>query len=274
VNKEKDIARSHMLADLNWKDLAALIQHETFFVLLPVGSTESHGPHAPLATDALISTAVCQRAAERLQERSCEAYVLPPLCYTVTETAREFPGSISISPETDSTIISEICTSLIKQGMHRICIFNSHFEPSHIKAIYDAIERVQASMGGRVLFVDVTRKRYSSRLPDAYQRAETHADLYETSLIMAVDPSLVNEERRKSLPCLPMNLADKLFKEGLNSFIAFGMTEAYCGDPASASAQEGERLLETLSNFVVEDIKEYLAGRAHAAGRGLYGRES
>jgi creatinine amidohydrolase len=265
--------QQYMFADLNWKDLAGLIQHKMFLVLLPVGSTESHGPHAPLATDMLISTEVCRRSAIKLHKRSYEAYILPPLCYAVTETAREFPGTISISADLDSAIMSEICTSLIKQGIGKICIFNSHFEPPHVKAIYDAMEKVQADTGVRVLFVDVTRKKYSSRLPEEYRKAETHADRHETSMIMRIDPSLVNEERRKALPYVPMNLADKLFKERLDSFRAFGMTEAYCGDPASASADEGERLLELLSDFILEDVEEFFTGHAKAVQRGLYGRE-
>jgi creatinine amidohydrolase len=263
----------YLFADLNWKDLAGLIGHERFLVLLPVGATESHGPHAPLATDVLISTEVCQRSAVKLHNRSCEAYILPPLCYAVAETAREFPGTISISAELDSAIVAGICLSLVRQGIAKICIFNSHFEPSHVKAMYDALEKIYADTGVRVLFVDVTRKKYSSRLPDAYRKAETHADRYETSMIMRIDPDLVNEERRITLPYVPMNLADKLFKERLDSFRAFGMAEAYCGDPASASAAEGETLLELLSDFVVEDVEEFVAGSTKSFERGLYGRD-
>jgi creatinine amidohydrolase/Fe(II)-dependent formamide hydrolase-like protein len=70
-----------------------------------------------------------------------------------------------------------------------------------------------------------------------------------------------------------MNLADKLFKERLDSFRAFGMAEAYCGDPASASAAEGETLLELLSDFVVEDVEEFVAGSTKSFERGLYGRD-
>ena len=60
----------------------------------------------------------------------------------------------------------------------------------------------------------------NSQLPSAFQRGETHADRYETSAILAIDPSLVNEERRKALPCLPISLVDKLFKEKLNEATA------------------------------------------------------
>jgi len=80
------------------------------------------------------------------------------------------------------------------------------------------------------------------------------------SAIMAIDPSLVNEERRKALPCLPISLVDKLSKEKLTDFLEFGMEESYCGDPASATREEGERILGTLSRLVVEDAEKLLLG--------------
>jgi creatinine amidohydrolase len=111
--------------------------------------------------------------------------------------------------------------------------------------------------------INAERSHYlfaNSQLPSAFQRGETHADRYETSAIMAIDPSLVNEERRKALPCLPISLVDKLFKEKLTDFLEFGMEESYCGDPASATREEGEKILWTLSRLVVEDAEKLLLG--------------
>jgi creatinine amidohydrolase len=199
--------------------------------------------------------------------------VLPALTYAVTECARNFPGTISISPEVDSGMISGICLSLIRQGMAGICLFNRHFEPTHAQCIYDAIERVEKASGVRVAFTDVTRKKYSFRLPSAFQRGETHADRYGTSAIMAIDLSLINEDRRKALPCLPISLVDKLFKEKPSDFLEFGMMESYCGDPASATIEEGELILEAPSRLVVQDAEQLLHGTQAPLERGLYGKE-
>jgi len=256
-----------MFANLNWKDLAAHRDSGRLVLLLPLGSTESHGPHGPLSTDITISTEVCLRAAAALVERGHEAWVLPPVSYAVTECARAFPGSISLTPEVETGLIADICGSLVRKGMDRIALFNSHFEPAHLRCIYDAAKRVESETGVRVLFTDVTRKRYAERLTEAFQKGETHADRYETSLVMAVDPGLVNEERRCKLPYLPVNLVDKLFKEGLDEFREFGMPEAYCGDPASASAGEGEDLFTRLVGFLVEDVET-----SFTPGPGLYAR--
>lgn len=263
----------YMFANLSWKDVEELKKDPRFVLLLPIGSTESHGPHAPLSTDVSISLEVCLKAAENLQRLNYRAYVLPPLSYAVTECARKFPGTISISPDVDRGLISDICLSLVRGGVDKIGLFNSHFEPAHVKCIYDAVQHVEEKTGAKILFTDITRKRYSSRLTDVFQMGQSHADKYETSIMMAIDPSLVHEERRKSLPYLAINLVEKIFNEGLDEFQAFGMQEAYCGNPAAASVEEGEKILKLLSDFVVEDIEQLMHDKHVNTHRGLYGRE-
>jgi creatinine amidohydrolase/Fe(II)-dependent formamide hydrolase-like protein len=90
---------------------------------------------------------------------------------------------------------------------------------------------------------------------------------------MAIDPSLIDEERRRTLPRLPVNLVEKLFEQGLSKFKEFGMPAAYCGDPASASVEEGQMILERLSDFVLEDVEGLISGTGAQIHRGLYGRQ-
>ncbi len=240
-------------------------------LLLPVGATEGHGPHCPVGTDSIIANAVSNGVAERLHEMGYQAYVLPPVSYTVALCARRFPGTISISEETECSLIKEICLQLIRHGMTRICIVNNHGEPGNVRAIYDALQAVYEKTGVRILFPNKLRKKFVKRLSKAFKRGETHADQYETSLIQAIAPSLVHEERRRSLPYLPINLADKIFKEGFDEFSRMGMDQCYCGDPASATPEEGFETLEVLIQITVESLMEMFQGTIPDEGRGLYG---
>lgn len=67
-------------ADLTWTEVRALLESEATPVLLwPVGSTEPHGPHSPLATDLLISLGMCERAVQELADApGLRALILPP----------------------------------------------------------------------------------------------------------------------------------------------------------------------------------------------------
>lgn len=262
----------YMYDNLNMKDLAKLKEKEKFILIFPLGSIESHGPHCPLATDTMTSMEVSLRAAEKLHNMGYEAYVLPPLAYTIAHAARKFPGTITISTATSVAIISEICIQLIKQGITKICICNNHGDPWHIKAIYNACEEVYEKTGVKLIYPDKTRKKYVARLPESYQKAECHGDSYEVSMVMAIDPSLINEERRKTLPHVYVNLVEQMFKKKLDDFKLMGMTESYTGDPASATPTEGEQTLNTIANIIVESIEDRFQGKEEEIKRGLFAR--
>ena len=262
----------YMYGNLNMKDLEELKKKEKFVLIFPIGSIESHGPHCPLDTDELNSTEVALRAAKKLDGMGYKAYVLPAFVYTTSYAARNFPGTINISPETVTKIISEICIQLINQGMDKICICNNHGDPWHVKAIYNASDEIYKRTGVRLIYPDKTRKKYVSTLPLSYQKGTCHGDSYEVSMVMAINPSLINEERRKVLPHVHVNLVEKMFKERLDDFKLMGMTESYTGDPASATAEEGEQTLDTIADIMVESIEDRFQGKEEEVKRGLFGR--
>jgi len=262
----------YMYGNLNMKDLGELKEKEKFVLILPIGSIESHGPHCPLCTDTMTSIEVSLRAAEKLRAMGYETYVLPPFAYTPAHAARNFPGTINISTEISGAMISEICIQLIKQGITKICICNNHGDPWNIRAIYNAYEKVYEETGVKLIYPDKTRKKYMTRLPKSYQKAECHGDSYEVSMVMAIDPSLINEERRKALPHVHVNLVEKMFKEKLDDFKLMGMTESYTGDPACATSTEGEKTLDTIANIIVESIEDRFQGKEEELKRGLFAR--
>ncbi|HZM88649.1 MAG TPA: creatininase family protein [Blastocatellia bacterium] len=227
-------------------------------VILPIGSTEAHGPHLPLATDVIISEEMSLRAATKLNARSVETLVLPTIAYSVTDFSADFSGTISIRKETAAALIRDICVALYAQGARLVAIANSHLEPEHIASINQAIETVKQETGRTVAFPDNRRRRWAEKLSEEFRRGDCHAGSYETSLVMAARPELVREEIRKSLERVPISIAEKI-KEGASTFIEAGGTEAYFGDPRSASREEGEAMYEALSDMVVIAVMEELA---------------
>jgi creatinine amidohydrolase len=226
-------------------------------VILPVGSTEAHGPHLPLATDVIISEEMSLRAAEKLNTRGIESLVLPAISYSVTDFSSEFSGTISIKKETAVALIRDICVSLYNQGARLIAVANSHLEPEHIASMNEAIQAVKDETGRTVVFPDKRRRRWAENLSDEFRRGDCHAGSYETSLVMAARPELVREDIRQSLERVPISIADKI-KEGASSFMDAGGTEAYFGDPRAATQEEGEAMYEALSDMIVTAVIEAL----------------
>jgi creatinine amidohydrolase len=207
--------------------------------LLPLGATEPHGPHAPLATDTIISVGICRRAADRLLGE-LDVFVLPPVPYGVTRYGADFPGAVSISEATLRSMVIEICS-----GFERVVLVNSHLEPEQVWMLRDL---------GLPLF-DVTRRERAERLTEEFRFGAGHAGRYETSLVLADRPELVNKGRMRDLEAKMIDMPAAI-RAGQTSFVAMGMDQAYAGAPAEATAEEGEQTFEALANMLVELVRE------------------
>ena len=244
------------LAQLAYTDVDALrADGRPTVLLLPLGATEPHGPHAPLETDTLISLGICRRAAKRLgDDPDVRAFVLPPLPYGVTRYGAAFPGGVSIGEATLRALVVEIAGSLAAQGFERIVLVNSHVEPEQVQTLRDAV----AELGPSVRLLDLTRRRSAERLTEEFRSGSCHAGRYETSLVLAEQPGLVREERRAVLAAKLIDMPAAI-AAGQTDFMAMGMDRAYCGAPAEATAEEGEQTFETLADMLVELVREVAA---------------
>jgi creatinine amidohydrolase len=245
--------------NLTWK-LAGEALSRGAVAILPVGSTEAHGPHLPLSTDVIISVEMSRRAVEKLATHGIEALVLPPLSYSVTDFSVDFPGTISIRKETAASLIRDVCVSLYKQGARLVAIANSHLEPEHIVSIKQAISQVEQDTGRSVVFPDKRKRRWAERLTEEFRRGDCHAGSYETSLVLAASPDLVREEVREQLRPVEISIANRI-REGASTFTEAGGTEAYFGDPRAATREEGEASYNALADMIAESILETLAGQ-------------
>jgi creatinine amidohydrolase len=243
-------------AELTYPDLEELrADPRPTVLLLPLGATEPHGPHAPLETDTLISLGVCRRAAERLaDDPETRALVLPPLPFGVTRYGAAFPGAVSIGEETLHALVVDLAGSLAGQGFERMVLVNSHFEPEQVGTLRDAV----AGLGPAVRLLDLTRRRNAERLTEEFRSGSCHAGRYETSLVLADNPRLVRHERMTALESRMIDMPAAI-AAGQTDFIAMGMDRAYCGAPAEATAEEGEQTFDTLADLLVELVREVAA---------------
>jgi creatinine amidohydrolase len=245
------------LADLTSPRLAELLADpRTPVTLLPVGAVEPHGPHAPLGTDGIISAGICRRAAESLaDDRDVRPLVLPLLPYGVTRYAAAFPGAIGVGEDTLHALVVDVCGSLAEQGLRHHAIVNSHFEPEQVTTLRRAVDTLRERGDARVGLLDLTRRRHAERLTPEFRDGSCHAGRYETSLVLADAPSLVDRERMRALPAVPVDMPAAI-AAGCTDFVAMGMDAAYCGAPAEATAEEGEATFATLTEILIELVRE------------------
>jgi creatinine amidohydrolase len=221
--------------------------HVVFFTL---GATEAHGPHLPIVTDTVIGAHLSRLAGQRLEEETGARTFLTPVFTTTAATcASSLAGTVSIPAEVEREALKASLSAWLKSGAERVCLVNLHFDPDHMGAINEALEAL-SSQQDRLLFPDFTRREHAQRIGGEFATGDCHGGEFETSLMLAAAPEAVATVYQK-LPEKKVGLV-KAIREGKRSFPEIGMRDGYCGWPAKASPQEGERLYEVLTQIVVE----------------------
>ena len=244
------------LAKRTWPEARELFD-ERLVCLLPIGATEPHGPHLPLDTDVTIARAQAERAVERFAEEGVRALVLPPVAYGLTRFTEGFEGRVTLRPGTLWALLEDVVQSLGEQGVRHVVFVNAHLEPEHVR-ILRGVAADHADAPGhqaRVLFPDNTRRRWAQTLGEEFASGDCHAGRYESSIVLWADPGAVREAERAALPAHEIRLIEKV-QGGASNFVDCGADRAYCGDPAAASAEEGEELVDRLAAMVVESARE------------------
>ena len=232
-----------------WTDVADC---EADLALVPVGSTEQHGPHAPLGTDVLTAEAIADATIERVDESVVRAPAIP---VGVAEEHRHFPGTMWVSPETFRSYVRESIESLAYHGVDRVVIVNGH------GGNVDALREVGARL---------TRDGTAYTLPftwfDAvgdHSSAMGHGGPLETALLRAIDPDLVREDR---LEAASAGAADGWGEWVSHVNLAYDSAEfsenGVVGDPTDGSKELGDELLE-LAVDALERLLEAVAAREY-----------
>jgi creatinine amidohydrolase len=232
----------------------ALQSGKKAIAILPCGATEAHGPHLPLNTDIIISETMAARALPLLEQRGYAAAILPALAYMPAGYAEAFPGTVTVSAATAKALMLDIAMSLKTQGFACLALANSHFDPANVAMLREAAEDIRAR-GLPVAFPDFTRRKLAQTLTAEFQSGACHAGQYETSLVMAARPDLVDETGRLKLKDNPASLTDA-FAKGARTFDEAGGPDAYFGFPRNASTAEGEESYRVMASALVDAIAE------------------
>jgi len=243
----RDPTSNWMLDRVTWEGFAEL-RRQGSLVLLPTGSTEQHGPHLPLGTDAMIATGIASRVAAEHH-----VPVAPPIVYGAFSHPRSgggdrrFPGMVGIQGTTLSRVVADVAGELFHQGFRRLVVVNGHFEnhPFLYEGLESAIDSTDEHEARCVLlnYWDLIRDDDIPLIfPEGFPGWEAeHAGVVETSLMEAMYPELVEPSKDRAggsertavydvLPAPPELIPP--------SGIGWSAEQA--------SAETGERLLEML----------------------------
>lgn len=246
------------LEELSWEQVAALPGSSTVVLLLS-GPLEQHGPHLPLGTDLFEAGLVRERLAARLAEAGWQVLLAPPLPYTTAVLSRTYPGSVSVRKAHLVPFFTDVLNSFASNGLSRLVVVSQHMDPPHIQAWEDACRAAAEQSGARALegyeriLFELFGDGTIGKLLGEAAAIESHAGAIETAITLVARPDLVGDYRR-----LPAVLGGFPSLSGIRDFHEVGDGSGYTGDPARASAELGERLLEEIVSRFFERVCGHL----------------
>jgi creatinine amidohydrolase len=222
-----------LLEELGWPDVEEYLRHDDRLILV-VGSTEQHGRHLTFGTDVWQPWEIARRASDQTG-----VLLAPPLSYGMSLHHLGFPGSLSLRPQTLSSVVADLLESAYGHGFRRILILNGH--GGNVAAIQVALAEVLNELPG--LRVRLENWWHAPEVQAVFDAAFCepggHADAGETSAVMAIRPDVVRLDRAAYSPDSPY--PDFLTVETFLEQFPHGVIG---GDPRLASAQVGEQALQ------------------------------
>ncbi len=246
-----------MMGSLSWIEYQQRLQEENLVVLLPCGALEQHGPHLPLGTDALLSTAIAQGVAEQIN-----GVVAPVISYGYKSQPKSgggqsFAGTTSLDGTSLIQVVRDVLRELARQGAARIVVVNGHYENQWF--LTEGIELAIREVGGadhlRVMRLEywdfLTDDILNCVFPDGFPGfALEHAAVMETSLMAHYHPKLVRLDRIPDVP--PVNFPPyDTFPQRSEWVPASGVLSS----AKAASAEKGELMADHVVKGIAAAIQ-------------------
>jgi creatinine amidohydrolase len=184
MGRSEEEAKPLVLQEMTWTDVEDYLK-TCDMVIIPIGSTEQHGPHLPLGTDSYIATDMAKMISARTG-----VMVAPVLLTGYSVYHSGFSGTLSLKPETMEQVLFESAEMLIKHGFRRIMFLNGHggntiVQSKTIHRINHNTEAIAVALGD-----------YARGEPEPQKDwFDQHAGIGETSVMLFLEPELVRMDR-------------------------------------------------------------------------------
>ncbi|RDI72863.1 creatininase family protein [Halopelagius longus] len=238
------------LAERTWPEVESALESGTRTAVVAVGSVEQHGPHLPLLMDTLAGDELSRRIAEKLGD-ALAAPTIRPGC---SGHHMEFPGTITVPPETLMDLVRSYCESLDEHGFEFVVLVPTH--GGNFAPVNTVAPEVARDIDANVIALadlDENMRLMNEGLRSAgveYEEPVIHAGAAETAIVLAVNEGLVDTDELAVGTEGEISVA-RLLSEGFKSITENGVL----GDPREATVEAGEEILETIATAYADRIE-------------------
>lgn len=220
--------------------------------VIPIGCLEKHGNQLPLGTDILTARTAAALAAEK-----SEVMIFPYLPFGIVSEVKHKLGTVALSSQLQYHMLEELCEEIARNGFHKILFVNGHGGNTNFLR-YFSQSRHEHPCDYTVFTYELsymTDEQYESFLKlNGPVKESGHADIYETSVVMAVAPEQVHMEALRPQDGHSLCRMDAYGKAGAYAGISWYASYPcqLAGDPSEATVQKGELLLNAYVNNLVK----------------------
>ena len=233
-------------------------------VIVPTGATEQHGSHGPLLTDVLIPQEIARRVAPTVG-----ALVAPPINYALSYPHVGFTGMMHIRIPTFLALIADLCASFASSGFKRIIFLNGHYDNTYAIAYGCADAADRMPKGVKAFPINYWDGLTADEVGEfSGLKNGLHANLAETSAVLAINPNLVDMDRANAefppFPDYTVNTGPvhTAFFFTSPGSVYWATKSGTWGDARKSTAEIGERYIEAgvrSTLLVLENIEKTFA---------------
>jgi creatinine amidohydrolase len=235
MNVSASDGSGHRLEDLTSPEAARL---SASVLVVPLGSTEQHGPHLPLSTDTDLARALC----EQLASSRGDVVVAPAIAYGASGEHKEFAGTVSIGHEALRVLLVELCRSALC-SFANVLIVSTH--GGNAETVRSVERQLEAE--GRDIWAWTPK-----------MSGDAHAGRSETSVQLALAPNRVHVDAFEAGNVRPLG---ELLETIRNSSVRAVSENGVLGDPHGASREEGAEILAALAADLSASLDSWIAAR-------------
>ncbi len=230
------------IGDETWTDLGSYFEDESL-ALVPIGSTEQHGPHLPLKTDALIAEAFAREAARRT------GYLCTPTINVgVSAHHRQFHGTMWVDAPVFRDYVESLTRNLAEHGIDRVIYVNAHGgNVQHLREVGRRLRNDEALYAIEWMWND----SISELVDELFDQTGPHGGPKETALVQYLADELVHDDRLSEARdggVVDITTNDTIVNGARTYYDAIDNTpNGVVGDQTDATAEKGEQLFEEAS---------------------------
>lgn len=233
-----------ILQEMSWPEVKQYLANSDM-VIIPLGSTEQHGPHLPLGTD-------CFEALEMSKQISARTGVMvaPVIMIGYSPYHSGFPGTISIRSETLEQVLFEATEYLIKYGFRRIMFFNYHGGNNPTQA--HLIERLNQSTEAVAISIGEGSQIQNQAPVDSF---DYHAGVDETSIMLFLHPEMVRKDKIQKPEMHFTPKMQELMNQSKENNQLFNVSDLLIGVPVETKKGGASNELSSNGIWTLKDLK-------------------